>query len=190
MSEFETGGSLRSSQPKPNIEGNGNVAPIPKSLRIPLDLGYDKKLYDYFQGDHVATRNFIQELVVVSSPFFKLRGSKLPPITWLTEGGIISYDNISITADQHCCNSCEGDDKPEKIAKWRKGNPKPLMLFVEDLKSGGYQTTGCARMNSACGNKAGTALGIVDMSWHSYTRSQNIQSMARTFAHELGHMVS
>ena len=65
------------------------------------------------------------------------------------------------------------------------------MLFVKDIHpQNTEQTTGCAFIGTACGNKKGEAVGIVDMTWEGYSRSQHIQKMARTLAHEFGHMVS
>merc|ERR1712170_16522 len=66
----------------------------------------------------------------------------------------------------------------------------PLMLFVKDIHPQNTdQTTGCAFIGTACGNKKGEAVGIVDMTWKGYSRSQHIQQMARTLAHEFGHMI-
>ena len=66
----------------------------------------------------------------------------------------------------------------------------PLMLFVEDLHDGERQTTGCARMRAACGDRTGGALAIVDLTWEGNSETQHVQYMARTMAHEFGHMVS
>ena len=65
------------------------------------------------------------------------------------------------------------------------------MLFVEDLHyRGTSQTTGCAFRGTACNNKDGEAFAIVDMTWKDNSRSGHVQHMAKTMAHEFGHLVS
>ena len=65
------------------------------------------------------------------------------------------------------------------------------MLFVEDMHyRGTSQTTGCAFRGTACNNKDGEAFAIVDMTWKDNSRSGHVQHMAKTMAHEFGHLVS
>lgn len=66
------------------------------------------------------------------------------------------------------------------------------MLFVEDLHptDGNAQSTGCAMLGAGCGNTRDEALGIVDLTWEGLTTSGHVQNMARTMAHEFGHLVS
>ena len=98
--------------------------------------------------------------------------------------------DININADQLCDKSMV-ETEERKLMRKREGNSMPLMLFVKDIHPQDTdQTTGCAFIGTACGNKKGEAVGIVDMTWKGYSRSQHIQQMARTLAHEFGHMVS
>jgi len=183
----ETGGYIRSSQPSPSQIGvTEEDRRIPNAITFPLDLGYDKTLHDYF-GSHPDVKRFIQETVVFASTFFKQPYTGLPTIEWEINPDIRSYFDISITADQ-ICDKTETSKKDE-VKKLRKGNSTPLMLFVEDVKERGTpQTIGCAFTDAACGNRKGEAFGIVDMT-RPISRSQQIQHMARTMAHEFGHLI-
>ena len=172
---------------------------IPIGITFPLDLGYDKRLYDYF-GSTEDAKSFIQKIAHLASPFFNRPDTGLPIIDW--EIGVIKYySGIKITADQLCCDtircreskSCWNEclNKRKEVQGLREGNSKPLMLFVEDLHpQGSEQTTGCAFEGAACGNTQGQAVGIVDMSRLGISDNQNMLHMARTMAHEFGHLVS
>ena len=110
-------------------------------------------------------------------------------IHWIP-GDIKPMFDIKINADQLCDESLVGTEERKLIRK-REGNSMPLMLFVKDMHpQNTLQTVGCTFIGTACGNKKGDAVGIVDMTWEGYSRSQHIQQMARTLVHEFGHMVS
>ena len=65
------------------------------------------------------------------------------------------------------------------------------MLFVEDLQPlNTRQTPGCAVVGTACGNTNDEALAIVDMTGKGLTENEHLSHMARTMAHEFGHLVS
>ena len=86
---------------------------------------------------------------------------------------------------------CSNQNAQQDAKKLRRGKSTPLMLFVEDLhQRGQQQTTGCAYTGAACGNRKDEALAIVDLTWNDNSRSSHLQSMARTMAHEFGHLVS
>ena len=74
----------------------------------------------------------------------------------------------------------------------RKGKSTPLILFSADFIEGiefkGY--AGCANKETACGQDDGSSFGIVTMRWRNLNIAGRIQQMARTVAHEFGHMVN
>ena len=154
-------------------------------------MGYDESFNNYFGSEDAE--KFIKEIVFTADLFFKQPDTGLPIINWKL-GDKISFYNINVNADQLCCETetCEkekGYGKRE-AQRLRKGNSVPLMLFAEDRHpKGGEQFIGCAFQGAACGNTQGLALGVVDMSRQVSDR-QNIQPMARTMAHEFGHLVS
>ena len=49
--------------------------------------------------------------------------------------------------------------------------------------------TGCAKLNKGC-DIDGQAVAIIDMTWRSDTKNERMQQMARTMAHEFGHLVN
>ena len=149
-------------------------------------MGYDKQLYDEFGS---STKRFIQEIVVAASILLRRPQSDFPMIHWIT-GDIKPMFDININADQLCDESLVGTEE-KKLMRKREGNSTPLMLFVKDIHpQNTEQTVGCAFIGTACGTKKGDAVGIVDMTWEGYSRGRHIQQMARTLAHEFGHMVS
>jgi len=182
----DTGGYLESSQPAADRTGvKDEDLHVPKSLTFPLDLGYDNRLLKHFGGSHSATKSFIQDTVFLSSSFFKRPSTGLPIITFDTLD-IKHYDSIDITADQ----LCESSRKQTESKKLRKGKSTPFVLFVEDMHHRGTgQTTGCAFRGTACNNKDGEAFAIVDMTWKDNSRSGHVQHMAKTMAHEFGHLI-
>ena len=182
----EKGGYLESSQPRPSLSGvTEEELKVPKSITFPLDLGYDKRLYNHF-GSHAATTTFVQKVVLLASSFFKKPWTGLPSISFKT-GNIKSYFDSYINSDLLCSNRYNAQAK-----RLRRGISTPLMLFVEDLHptDGNAQSTGCAMLGAGCGNTRDEALGIVDLTWEGLTTSGHVQNMARTMAHEFGHLVS
>jgi len=164
----------------PIREDDGTI--VPKVINFPLDLGYDKGLYNQF-GSHSLTRKFIQEIVLVASKFFKQPQTGLPTISWEL-GNIKPYFDISINADQLCSNN----DKQKEAKKLRKGTSTPLMLFVEDLQPQGTKAS-CAYSGAACSNNICEALAIVDITKEGFNRNQHIQQMGRAMANSFGHLV-
>jgi len=74
----ETGGSIPSTQPRPNQNRvTKEDLKIPKAITFSLDLGYDYSLYDYF-GSHQDTKQYIQKIVSAAIPFFNLPRTGLP----------------------------------------------------------------------------------------------------------------
>jgi len=167
----------------PSDPNDGSI--IPKTITFPLDLGYDKRLYDHF-GSHSSTRKFIQQIFVLASAFFKQpHNTGLPTISW-DLGNIKPYFDIRINADQLCSTN----HKQKEAKKLRKGTSTPLILFVEDLQAQGtLAVSSCAYLGAACGNNRDEALGIVDMTHEGYNETQHMQHMARSMAHEFGHMI-
>jgi len=187
----ETGGSIPSTQPLPNIEGaTEEDKKIPKGITFPLDLGYDETLYKYFGSSSKEVKDFIRKVAFLAETFFNKPETGLPIINW-DLGDIKPYFDININADKLCCDhtteACR--NKRKEVQGLREGNSKPLMLFVEDRHpKGSEQTLGCAFEGTACGNTRGEAFGVVDMT-RQISDNQNIQPMARTMAHEFGHLI-
>ena len=122
-------------------------------------------------------------------------------ITWKLEAEIISLD-IDITSDEMCFESFPKKyprrdtrnalkQKIENIKSIRNGNSVPLMIFTIDLEEddGGVKSSGCAILSGACDRSDGQNWGVVDMTWRQDRQVQRKQQMARTAAHEFGHMV-
>ena len=124
----------------------------------------------------------------MSSLYFNRPSTGLPIITFDIVD-IKHYGSIDITADQLCDN--KSSRKQTESKKLRKGKSTPFVLFVEDMHyRGTSQITGCAFRGTACNNKDGEAFAIVDMTWKDNSRSGHVQHMAKTMAHEFGHLVS
>jgi len=188
----ETGGSIPSTQPLPNIEGaTEEDRKIPKGITFPLDLGYDESLYKYFGSSSKEVKDFIKKVAFLAETFFYRPETGLPIINW-DLGDIKPNFDININADKLCCNHTHSQtcrNKQKEVQRSRKGNSKPLMLFVEDRHpKDSEQYVGCAFEGAACGNTQGEAIGVVDMTWQ-VSDNQNIQPMARTMAHEFGHLI-
>jgi len=191
LTEFEeTGAYVQSSVPSAarNEIVNKKYKQIPKDIiTFPLDLGYDKGFKEYFGSDS-KTKAFLLKTAVLAQHFFK-QTHKLPIIQWNIKNDIEPYINIKITADELCDKSANNMKNLEAKKTLRNGVSTPLILFVKDLQEKGSKaTTGCAFKDAACGNTEGEALAIVDMSW-PYQESHMLQFMARTMAHEFGHLV-
>ena len=190
----ETGGVIRTSRTRPNLVGVDDHAQIfyPISIIMPLQVGYDKTLFDHLSRNHNYNHNdvkkFINDIIHLSRPFFNITSSNLPVITWKLDKEILTYLDLQISADE-MCPPIQNEEKMAKVTSNRMGNDKPLIIFTEDLHGDGEQTTGCAFDWSACDLTDGKNWGVVDMTWRSNSLSRHMQQMARTLAHELGHMV-
>jgi len=142
----ETGGSIPSTQPLPNIVGaTEEDKKIPKGITFPLDLGYDETLYKYFGSSSKEVKDFIRKVAFLAETFFNKPETGLPIINW-DFGDIKPYFDININADKLCCDhtteACR--NKRKEVQGLREGNSKPLMLFVEDRHpKGSEQTLGC-----------------------------------------------
>ena len=78
-----------------------------------------------------------------------------------------------------------------RIQKIRQNETKPLILFTEDLKwDDGAYITACSFNDIACGDENGNSLLVLDLTWLSDHEDQDKQDMARSLAHEFGHMVN
>ena len=102
---------------------------------------------------------------------------------------------MDINADEYCEKDKKKLDllpwtpKVEKLTNKRKGETKPFVLFTVDLHEDGKQTSGCANRGKACHFEEGYAVAVVDMTWKRDSDNEQIQQMARTMAHEFGHLV-
>ena len=77
-------------------------------------------------------------------------------------------------------------EKINRIQNIRQNETKPLFLFTKPLKleslDDGAYLTACSFLNLACGDESGKSLLVLDLTDKQY--------MARSLAHEFGHMVS
>ena len=65
-----------------------NDESIPKSIEFPIQLGFDKSFYNYFNKNSSRASQYIKEVVELSSELFSQSSSKLPVISW-------AYPNLS-----------------------------------------------------------------------------------------------
>ena len=167
---------------------------IPKSIAFPVQLGFDRSFYKYFNRNGTAATQFINEVIELSSQFFSQPDSKLPIITFDIESEILALKRIRFRADQMCSDNSRpsrtGRRKMNRIHRIRKRNSKPLILFTQDLRWDGAQITACSFNDIACGDENGNSLLVLDITWSRNSLDQHKQEMARSLAHEFGHMVN
>jgi len=192
---IETGGYNRDPRMKQEYTEDDIDVIIPSTITIPLQLGYDKKLLDHFNGDKTAAELLLHKVKVLAQFYFKLPKSSLPKISWTIDTTILCYDDLDITADEYCEEGEKELDllpetpKVEKLTHKRKGETKPFVLFTVDLHEDGKQIGGCANIGKACHIEKGHSVAVVDMTWKSDSDNEQIQQMARTMAHEFGHLI-
>jgi len=161
---------------------------MPDLVQMPLQLAYDKKLEEHFQRIGENPKTFLKSIVNFASFYFMSPdGTKLPSrIEWLLKNDIQIIQDLNITSDE----MCDGvKSKIEIMTQKRRGDTVPLMLFAGD--NGDVNTIGCAYLSVACGTSWGTSWGITDFQ-SEWTHGLHVHKirMARTMAHEFGHMVS
>ena len=162
-----------------------NLQP-PTEVTMPLQFGYETKFFRWLNSDKNKVKRFINKVQSLASVYFLQTSPKLASkITWkvLPEIEPVSQE---FTSDEMCSN----DEKTDVVKRQRNRNDVTFMIFSEDLKPfGGEETTGCAFTGDAC-SKFGNAFGIVDNTWRDNSDERQKQQMARTMAHELGHLVT
>ena len=195
---METGGSVPSSGSS-NTQSETTFEQLPESITIPLQLGYDKKFFNFFNKNHYAAEAFVRKVFLLSVDFFiQIQIDRnFPVITWKIDQEIARFVNISINSDEQCGkvkDKVGARRKKNKITRWRKGNTMPLMLFSEDfIYDGESAHSGCAFEDGACNSQSssnGETWGVVDLTYYTDNEEQRAEKAARTLAHELGHMVS
>merc|ERR1711862_514290 len=86
--------------------------------------------------------------------------------------------------------SQSGQQKMDKIHFIRENSSKPLILFTEDLKwDDGAYITACSFNDIACGDENGNSLLVLDLTWMNDYPEQDKRDLARSLAHEFGHMI-
>ena len=75
---------------------------LPKSIEFPIQLGFDKSFYNYFNKNSYRATQYIKEVVELSSEFFSQPNSKLPIISWNIDSEILELQNIRLSAYQMC----------------------------------------------------------------------------------------
>ena len=147
--ESETGGYLISNSPRPNILNQKNIQP-PAEVTMPLQFGYETKFFRWLNSDKNKVKRFINDVQSLASVYFLQNSPKLAStITWKVLPEIVRVFQ-KFTSDEMCDN----DEKVDVVKRQRNRNDITLMIFSEDLKDGGKQTTGCAYTgygNTGCG---------------------------------------
>lgn len=180
-----------------DTQGYDSSESLPRSITIPLQIGYERKFFEYFDRSHFKAEAFIKEVAALSMDYFIQVQKKrdFPTITWKIDREIVRYINVNINSDERCEQVGEyNTDGKNKIKKLRKEKNQPLIIFSEDLI---YQDEsphgGCAPRSSICNPKSikyGKTWGVVDLTFLKDTMEERKERLARTMAHELGHMVS
>jgi hypothetical protein len=183
--QSETGGYLISNSPRPNILNRKNIQP-PTEVTMPLQFGYETKFFRWLNSDKNKVKRFINKVQSLASVYFLQTSPKLASkITWKVLPEIILV-NQEFTSDEMCNGN---RDKTDFVKDIRDRNDVTFIILSEDLKPiGGEETSGCAFRSSAC-SKFGDAFGIVDNTWRDYSEERQKQQMARTMAHEFGHLI-
>ena len=98
---METGGSIQSNESS-NPQSHMTRDPLPRSITIPLQIGYEKKFFEFFDKSHYEAEAFIKKVVDLSVDYFIQKGRNFPVVTWKIEREIARFVNISINSDEAC----------------------------------------------------------------------------------------
>ena len=91
----------------PIFFSGSNDESIPKSIEFPIQLGFDKSFYNYFNRNSSRASQYIKEVVELSSELFSQPSSKLPVISWAIDSEILELQNIRFHADQMCSENSQ-----------------------------------------------------------------------------------
>ena len=162
---------------------------------MPLQLGFDNKLKNYLSSQGENPDSFLLQISNLASIYLKdPQGPGLPSkIEWDIRPNILFVQDLNICSDELCEHSPRRNGtKIVAMMRKRLGNSVPLMMFSEDLVNDeDFIETylGCAGLGTACGHITGGNWGVVDLTTHNYPLYSHKLEMARTMAHEFGHMV-
>ena len=113
---METGGSIQSNESS-NTQSNMILGPLPRSITIPLQIGYEDTFFHFFDKNHYEAEAFIKKVVDLSVDYFIQKDRKFPVITWKIEREIARFVNISINSDEACLEVKMNDWQGR--TKWR-----------------------------------------------------------------------
>ena len=111
---METGGSIQSSDSS-NTQSSMIFNPLPESITIPLQIGYEKNFFEFFNKNHYEAEAFIKRVVDLSVDYFIQiqKDRNFPVITWKIEREIARFVDISINSQELC------DRHKQGRMKWR-----------------------------------------------------------------------
>ena len=171
---------------------------LPKSISIELQIGYDMNLLrlPFLENSHYKAESFIRHITNLAQDYFMQiqRKRTFPYISWKIENDILRLLDVNITSDELCpTGNPQNDTKIQMIADKRRGRV-PLILFtLDELTTSNLEAhVGCAEVSCVCDAnkiKRGVNFGVLDVTYLDGTEEERYQTMARTMAHELGHMV-
>ena len=100
---METGGYIQPDEETDTLS-QGDLVSLPQSITIPLQIGYDKSLFQHFSNNHFEAENFVRKVTALSMDYFIQVQTKrdFPVITWKVDRNIARFVNISITSDELC----------------------------------------------------------------------------------------
>ena len=107
---METGGSIQSNDSS-NTQSQMTLDPLPASITIPLQIGYENNFFHFFDKNHYEAEAFIKRVVDLSVDYFIQKDRKFPVITWKIEREIARFVNISINSDEFCHRHRQGRTK-------------------------------------------------------------------------------
>ena len=90
-----------------SIFPDSNDELVPKSIEFPIQLGFDKSFYNYFNRNSSRASQYIKEVVELSAELFSQPKSKLPIISWAIDSEILELQNIRFHADQMCSENSQ-----------------------------------------------------------------------------------
>ena len=113
---METGGSIQSNDSS-NTQSQMTLDPLPASITIPLQIGYENNFFHFFDKNHYEAEAFIKRVVDLSVDYFIQiqKDQNFPVITWKIKREIARFVNISINSDELCTHRHKRQGK----MKWR-----------------------------------------------------------------------
>ena len=135
-------------------QGDESVESLPRSITIPLQIGYEKRFFEHFDRSHFKAEEFIREVAALSMNYFiQVQNDRdFPTITWKIDRKIERYIDFNINSDELCDKvDHESKIKRNEMKKMRRGMDKPLIIFSEDfIYQGETPHLGCAFRSSIC----------------------------------------
>ena len=107
---METGGSIQSNESS-NPQSDSTKDPLPRSITIPLQIGYEENFFEFFNKNHYEAEAYIKRVVDLSVDYFIQKDRNFPVITWKIEREIARFVNVSITSDELCYRDRQGRTK-------------------------------------------------------------------------------